>query len=371
MPRTRVKNKGLPRRVYIKHGAYRFLATPKIVDPSDGKLKSWIKLSNISEGESVMYAALAKLLDDSVLNQESMSYLCEEYVKHKLHEYSKETQDQYKSFCKKIAANFAEFNVDQVTTKDCADFLRHNFKATDKAKNNTAKKYAALLRKIFIFAISELGLRQDNPIDNLDTSHYKTGRREVLATHEQIAAIRAAGFIGRDGKKTHSGEMFACIIDMSYLCWQRAIDIRLLKESQISNGYITFKPSKTSKTSGKQVDIYITAEIQAVIEKAREIKRKYSIISEYLFSKDDCQPYAKSGLSTMWKRAKERSGIKEDVIFKDIRALGATDAAKRGEDRADIQKRLAHTSAKTTEIYIKEVIPDKSNLKSKLPWGPD
>ena len=223
MTRRRIRDKGLPRRVYIKHGAYRFLAAPKMIDPSDGKLKSWIKLSNISEGESVMYAALAKLLDDSALNQESMLYLCEEFVKHKLGEYSKETQDQYRSYCNKIAANFAEFNVNQVTTKDCADFLWHFFKSTP----NTAKKYAALFRKLFVYAISARGLRQDNPIDNLDISEYKTRRREVLATHEQIAAIRAAGFIGLDGKRTHSGEMFACIIDMSYLCWQRAIDIRL------------------------------------------------------------------------------------------------------------------------------------------------
>ena len=155
---------------------------------------------------------------------------------------------------------------------------------------------------------------------------------------------------------------------MSYLCWQRAIDIRLLKESQIANGYITFKPSKTSKTSGKQVDIFITGEIQSVIDRAREIKRQYLIISEYLFSKDDCKPYTKDGLRSMWVRAKARAEITADVTFKDIRALGATDAAKSGADREEIQKRLAHTSAKTTDIYIKEVVPDKSKLTSKLPW---
>ena len=57
------------------------------------------------------------------------------------------------------------------------------------------------------------------------------------------------------------------------------------------------------------------------------------------------------------------------LIFRKCwRALGATDAAKSGENRTDIQKRLAHTSAKTTDIYIKAVVPEKSELESKLPW---
>ncbi|MGX9696338.1 hypothetical protein ACWYXK_05055 [Janthinobacterium lividum] len=49
--------------------------------------------------------------------------------------------------------------------------------------------------------------------------------------------------------------MFACTIDMSYLLWARSIDIRTLKESQIEDGWIRIKPSKTQKTSGKAVDI--------------------------------------------------------------------------------------------------------------------
>lgn len=48
--------------------------------------------------------------------------------------------------------------------------------------------------------------------------------------------------------------------------------------------------------------------------------------------------------------------------------LAATDAARRGESRDDIQKRLVHTSGKTTDIYIKEVIADVSEIPMVLPW---
>ncbi|SEN31218.1 Phage integrase family protein [Duganella sp. CF517] len=70
----------------------------------------------------------------------------------------------------------------------------------------------------------------------------------------------------------------------------------------------------------------------------------------------------------MWIRAKQRIGMKDDVVFKDIRAPGATDAARRGENRKHIQDRLAHMSGETTEIYIEEVFPDVSNIDMDLPW---
>ncbi|MEF2268559.1 phage baseplate assembly protein V [Janthinobacterium sp. TB1-E2] len=55
------------------------------------------------------------------------------------------------------------------------------------------------------------------------------------------------------------------------------------------------------------------------------------------------------GLGSMWERAKECVGMKDDVVFRDIRALAAKDAARHGENRSDIQKRRVHTSGKTTE----------------------
>lgn len=120
-----------------------------------------------------------------------------------------------------------------------------------------------------------MGLRQDNPIDQLDMSDYETHRREVLATHEQIRKIREAGMYSKPRADTGqvvptaSGPMFACIIDMSYLLWARAIDIRTLKEDQIEGGRIRIKPSKTLKSSGKVVDITITPSIQSSTRHAR------------------------------------------------------------------------------------------------------
>lgn len=381
MPRKRKEGAGLPRRVYQKHGAYYFVPREPMLDPRDPaskEKKSWLYLCRIEDGEAALYTELGKLLDEKRLAAGSMPFVCAEFKAHKLGEYTDETRKDYTRYLDLIASVFEDFHAAQVTTKDCADFLRAKFKG----KANTARKVAALLGKLFRYVISELGLRQDNPMDQIDLGAYKTVRRTKLPTHEQIAAIRAGGMESRPREDngttfaTASGPMFACIIDMSYLLWARAIDIRTLKEAQIApaadgrllGGLIRIKPTKTEKTSGKMVDIAITAQIAAVIERARAIKKEYEVISPYLFPTQKGEAYSKSGLSSMWRRAKERAGVKDDVTFKDIRALGATDAAKAGQDRKDIQTRLAHTSGKTTEIYIKEAIADVSDIAVTLPW---
>lgn len=118
------------------------------------------------------------------------------------------------------------------------------------------------------------------------------------------------------------------------------------------------------------LDVEITPQIRAVIERARAIKRKYGIISPFLFptQKEKGGAYSKTGLYSMWSRAKERAGVTAPIQFKDLRALGATDAVKAKVKKSEIQTRLAHTTGKTTEIYIKEAIPETSTLDLKLPW---
>ena len=370
MNRSRKSNKGLPRRVYLRHGAYYFFAPEAMRDPKTGAMKKWIQLAHAHEGEAAMLTALAALLQDKKSITGTMPYACAEFRVAKLKKYTPDVQAQYTQYLEVIADDFEEFHINQVTTKDCADFLRNKFRD----KPNTARKYAALMRKLFKFVISELGLRQDNPIDQLDLGDYEVERRTVLPTHEHVRLIREHGMYSKPRKDTGkrlptaSGPMFCCLIDMSYLCWQRAIDVRTLKESQIEDGRIRFKPSKTEKTSGKTVDILITPQIQAVIDQARAIKKKYEIISPYLFPTQKGMPYTKSGLFSMWDRARERAGITESVWFKDLRALGATDAAKAGRHITEIQTRLAHTSSKTSEIYIKESVPETSGIDLKLPW---
>lgn len=74
----------------------------------------------------------------------------------------------------------------------------------------------------------------------------------------------------------------------------------------------------------------------------------------------------RSGLGSMRECAKEHIGMKDDVVLRDIRALAATDTARREPQR--------HSNApgayvrQDHGIYIKEVIADVSEIPMALPW---
>ncbi|WP_168661849.1 hypothetical protein [Paraburkholderia sp. SG-MS1] len=231
MNRRRKTHRGLPRRVQAKHGAYYFFAPAPLRNPWTGKTQTWIRLCSIADGEPVMYSKLGGLMGGRSLVDGTMPRLCADRKDRKLDRFSEEVQKEFRRMADVIAAAFDEYAVARVTTKDCADFLRDNFRT----KRNTAQKYANVMRKMFKLAISERGFRPDNPCDRLDLSDYATKRREVLPPHEAIKAIREAASIGKDGLPTESGLMFRCIVDMSYLMWQRAIDVRTLLETQITD----------------------------------------------------------------------------------------------------------------------------------------
>lgn len=372
MNRRRTRDKDLPQRVYQRYGAYFFVPAKPMLNPKTKKVQGWIWLSRIADGKSAMLTALAALIGGPKSIPGSMPFLCNDFKQHKLAKYSKDVQDQYAQYLDVIADEFEEFHASEVTTKDFADFLHERFGD----KPNTAQKYGGLARKLFRHAISRHGLRNDNPIDQLDLSDFETARREVLPTHDQVAAIRHNGMWSKPRTKTGqrlptaSGPMFACIIDMTYLLWARALDIRMLREDQIEGGRIRIQASKTRKRSGKIVDFTITPQIQAVIDRARAIKAGYGLKKDagYLFCSQKGTPYTKSGLFSMWDRARERAGITDSVWFKDLRALGATDALKAGEGKGEIQDRLAHTEAATTEIYLKEAVAVVSEIDLALPW---
>lgn len=372
MNRRRTKDKDLPQRVYVKSGAYFFVPVAPMLVPKTGKVQAWIQLCRVEDGKSKMLTELAGLIGGPSNVAGSMPFLCADFKATKLKKFSTEVRAQYSQYLDVMADEFEDFHASEVTTKEFADFLHDKFGAMP----NTAQKYAGLARKLFKHAISRHGLRKDNPIDQLDMGDFETERRETLPTHDQVAAIRQHGMMSKPRTKTGkqlptaSGPMFACIIDMTYLLWARAIDIRMLREDQIEDGRIRIKASKTKNTSGKIVDFAVTAEIQGVLDRARAIKAGYELKRDqgYLFPSQKGTPYTKSGLFSMWDRARERAGIKDSVWFKDLRALGATDALKAGEGRKGIQTRLAHTSEKTTEIYLKEAVAEASGIDLALPW---
>jgi hypothetical protein len=82
----------------------------------------------------------------------------------------------------------------------------------------------------------------------------------------------------------------------------RPTEIRLLRESQISETGIRFRPSKTNHTSGAEVTWPLTPEIQAVLERARKLNKLSALHRDcFVLQSSDGSAYTKTGLKSLWR----------------------------------------------------------------------
>ena len=171
--------------------------------------------------------------------------------------------------------------------------------------------------------------------------------------------------------KTPTGPMMQCFIDLCYLTAQRSTEIRELTWAQVDYeaGAIHFTPTKTRDSSGAKVDWPITPEIAAVLDRVREIDGVVKRIGALtVIHALDGEVYAAAAMRMAWNSACERAGLKgARYTVKDIRAKAATDAKRAGYDLDEIMAALAHSDAKTTEIYLKQREVPLSNLRLKVP----
>jgi integrase len=173
--------------------------------------------------------------------------------------------------------------------------------------------------------------------------------------------------------------MHQCYHDLSFLLYQRTTDVRLLKRAQINNGVIHFTTSKTERSSGAEVDIPITPEIQAVIDRAAGISKEWKIVCPYIIHTRQGTAYTRSGIYSEYRRAdadivgKDAAGEQRPVLGlnpKALRPYAATAAKRQGFKIEQLQVGLAHSSITTTEGYVHQHETPLSSIILQLPVRP-
>ncbi len=161
-------------------------------------------------------------------------------------------------------------------------------------------------------------------------------------------------------------------VDLCYLTVQRSTDIRLLRLSQIDwqTRLIRFVPTKTEDSSGAAVDWPITPEIEAVLKRAEELRRRVkvqSITDDYVILDQDGQPKTADACLQAWREAMVRAKLAhKNYTVKDI-AKAMTDARRAGYDLDALQVAGTHTDRSTTEDYIKQREVPVSIVRLNLP----
>ncbi|WP_408120649.1 tyrosine-type recombinase/integrase [Caballeronia grimmiae] len=215
-----------------------------------------------------------------------------------------------------------------------------------------------------------------NPVRDIKIKAPK--RRKVYIPDGHFLAIRAAlatfSYERADGKtiigRNSAGAMMQCFVDLCYLTAQRSTEIRTLKWSQIDRnaGVIHFLPSKTEDSSGAAVDFAITPEIDAVLNRIREIDGRPRIGDANVIHNRKGEPYASTAFLAAWDRAMKRIGLGDQpYTIKDIRAKALTDAKRAGYDIKELMVAAAHTREQTTHIYVKQRDIPVSHVHLQMP----
>ena len=351
------------------------------VYPSDGswywvepRTNKWIKLCRMTEPETVLLRRLAEEKEKHARPDGSgnMRPLIDEYVRKHRHAHKEKAWHKYGDYA---GNGFRNSDVAGVKPVHVSHWLKTKY--IDKLPMQRVMR--AFLSGFFQWCV-DTGKIDTNPCREVRLKKPKA--RTVYITDDHFARIRTAlltyTYVVRKDTprektitaKVQTGPMMQCFFDLCYLTAQRSTDVRSLTWAQVDReaGVIHFLPSKTEDSSGVAVDWPITPEIAAVLDRVRELDGVQRIGKLPVIHALDGKPYGATAARSAWDRACERADLTDaGYTVKDIRAKSATDAKRAGYDLDEIMAALAHTDAKTTEIYLKQRDVPLANLRLAVP----
>lgn len=340
----------LPKGVYPADGAIYLVGN----DYSTGKrCRKWTFLCRIKEGQAAMYRKLAEMTDTVKGN---MPAHLGDFAKTYLPSQSPSWRKESERMLGNLKTFFTNYNVTQVEPTDVQDLVNYFEGAKE-----SARKHKGLLSKFFGWAILVKRLRTDNPCRDV---RVEGGKKKLMVWSANVFhSIRDA--LG----KSDEAEMMRCYMDLSFLLYQRSTDARILLRRHIDDKLILIAPTKTRKSSGVEIEIPVTPELQAVLDRAAGISKKWKVVCPFVIHTRQGTAYTRSGVYSAFKRAGDRAGIK-GADPKSIRKFAANEAKRAGYDMEEIQDALGHSDISTTQGYVQKSTRRQSVVRLSLPIKP-
>jgi integrase len=313
------RKNGLPRRVYLRHGAFYY------VTPADGQ---WLRLSAEKDGLPAMYRSLAAL-SESEATSDCMPAIITRWADEKRPEWADSTADDQDRLSTVMAEAFADFRPAQVTTPVCKEYLRR-FVATPRTYN----MHRSMLRQVLAFAARE-GLREGhNPVENIPQKTLKGRKRWVLDS--EVAAIKEGAM-----KAARNGQALVQMIDLALLTGQRIGDLIRLRWQDVSDEGLRVQQGKTQE----KLLIEWSPALRAAIKACERGDRIGHVLKT-----QSGRGYRYAGIRSAWVRACQRAGI-EDLNIHDLRGRAGMDK-RESSNLEGAKDLLGHRSVKTTEHYV-------------------
>jgi len=333
------KRDGLPKRVYIKHGAYYF------VDHAN----KWHRLCAVRDGLPDMYRRLAAVTE--ILKREGMmSEAVQEWLDDPRNKWSPKHRTEHEAMGIVIAESFREFHASEVTEADCAEFLE---RWAEQGKARMHNRYKSCLGQILRKAALKGWRTGDNPAR--EVPGMSTPGRKQIITDDDVARLKKAALVGEDGRPTISGPALVKMIDLALLTGQRIGDVLKMRWQDVTDAGLYVEQGK-GKGRVRILIEWTTALRSAIDACAEGTDRVGHLLKKgRQGSKKATAPgsaYTYSGIRSAWVRACERANIDVGSFhIHDMRGRAGVDKAE-ADGKEATQKLLGHANMRTTEHYI-------------------
>lgn len=283
MGRKRVRNKDLPKRVYLRHGAYYFVAT-------DG---TWHRLA--AEGDKAgMHRALADLADSSGMR---LKALLERYADEVLPKKAPKTQADQLRQLDILVRDFGKARPADVKSSHVAAFLDAYPSPIQ------ANRIIALLSHVYKKAI-RWGLAETNPCRGVERNPDK--QRKVYVESDVFWQA------WKDAPPR-----LQLAMELAYLTGQRQADLLRLRWSDCRDDGVYFTQGKT----GNQVILDWSEWLRDILARCREAQS--AATGFYVLADDRGQRVTSSGFQTAWQRFMRNRP--DRFQFRDIRKKSGND----------------------------------------------
>lgn len=197
-----------------------------------------------------------------------------------------------------------------------------------------ATREKALLSHIWNYARREGFTKLANPCAGIEGT--ATGR-DVYVEDDEYALIYA-----------QADQVLRDCMDLAYLTGQRPADALKITMQDVRAGVIHVKQNKTKHRER----IEIVGELATVVERVRARKLTYAVLNSRLIVNEGGRMFGVNALSRRFRKAADAAGLPA-LQFRDLRAKAATDKLEGSGDITQAQRLLGHSSARTTENYIR------------------
>lgn len=255
------------------------------------------------------------------------------------------TAEVYESVIRRIQAGMGSRPAEDVTVKDCAEFIRA-VTQSDRAR----QQFRLVLGWIMACAVQE-GWIDTNPV--LATRRFQHERKRARLTKEMYAAIWE-----------QAEPWLRLSMDLSLVTLLRREDVVSLKFTDVRDGFLWVVPLKTEGTTLVKLKIRVGEELAALLAQARD-----TVLSPFVVHRlpNRARPSDKRAaarqhhtqvmpeqLTRAFQDAREAVGISgaNAPSFHEIRSLGGALLSESGWAIEQVQSLMGHSSASMTEHYL-------------------